>query len=138
MRLSSARSKLRKPLGMTPLIDVIFLLLLFFMLASSLNRYIPLDVSAGKGGVTGNVPPKLILRVLPGPVYRLNGTKLMTPQIALTLQNIEEKLENDKRVLVILHPDADVQGLATALEQIRLAEFHAQLVKGGRPRSEGR
>jgi biopolymer transport protein ExbD len=64
----------RKALSMTSLIDVIFLLLLFFMLSSTFTRFaeIPLTgASAGLGGATSDTPP-LFLRLDENSV-ELNG-----------------------------------------------------------------
>lgn len=42
----------RRALSLTPLVDVIFLLLLFFMLSSTFSRYGEIEVSAATGGGT--------------------------------------------------------------------------------------
>ncbi|AKS46347.1 outer membrane transport energization protein ExbD [Octadecabacter temperatus] len=71
LRITSVR---RKSLSMTSLIDVIFLLLLFFMLSSTFTRFaeIPLTgASAGRGGTTSDTPP-LFLRLDENSV-ELNG-----------------------------------------------------------------
>ncbi|WP_367714863.1 biopolymer transporter ExbD [Nitratireductor sp. GISD-1A_MAKvit] len=39
----------RKPLSLTSLIDVIFLLLLFFMLSSTFTRFASVEISGGAG-----------------------------------------------------------------------------------------
>ncbi|MBO9443270.1 biopolymer transporter ExbD [Phaeobacter italicus] len=44
------RAKRRRPLSMTSLIDVIFLLLLFFMLSSTFSRFGEVELTAAAGG----------------------------------------------------------------------------------------
>ena len=45
----------RRALSLTPLVDVIFLLLLFFMLTSTFSRYGEIEVAAaGAGGASAN------------------------------------------------------------------------------------
>ena len=56
MRVDTPRFA-RRRLGLTPLIDVIFLLLLFFMLSSTFSRFSQVPVEGGAaGGGTGNRP----------------------------------------------------------------------------------
>ena len=48
----------KKPISLTSLVDVIFLLLLFFMLTSTFSKFAEVTLSAASGGgeVTGQVP----------------------------------------------------------------------------------
>jgi biopolymer transport protein ExbD len=52
-------------LSLTSLIDVIFLLLLFFMLSSTFTRHGDLPFLAATGGAASDGPPPAFLRVLP-------------------------------------------------------------------------
>jgi biopolymer transport protein ExbD len=47
------RSFRRRALSLTPLVDVIFLLLLFFMLTSTFSRYGEIEISAATAGGSG-------------------------------------------------------------------------------------
>ena len=59
-------------LALTPLIDVIFLLLLFFMLSSTFSRFAEIEITAGGGGgVAGTAPP--IFVQLREEEIRING-----------------------------------------------------------------
>lgn len=56
----------RRPLAMTSLIDVIFLLLLFFMLTSTFSKYAEVELlSAGAGVTGGSEQVALFLRLGP-------------------------------------------------------------------------
>lgn len=66
MRRSKSRLK-RRPLSMTPLIDIIFLLLLFFMLSSTFTRFAEIPLAQGGRGVPlpsdGADPEQIFLRL---------------------------------------------------------------------------
>lgn len=53
----------RRALSLTPLVDVIFLLLLFFMLTSTFVRHGEIELSAASGGVGGEVAAARFLRL---------------------------------------------------------------------------
>lgn len=81
MEFSPPARPLRKP-SLTPMIDVVFLLLVFFMLASRFGaeQVIPLPLASAGGEYSG--PPRLIT-VLPDRLL-LNG--LPVPDLAAALQ----------------------------------------------------
>lgn len=59
---------------MTSLIDVIFLLLLFFMLTSTFSKFLEVELStSGAGTVAQNDSPPMFLQLTPQDL-RLNGT----------------------------------------------------------------
>ncbi len=68
----------RRAISLTPLIDVIFLLLLFFMLTSTFSRYTSLPLSATGGGAVADARPPLFLRASPEG-WTLNG-RAITPE----------------------------------------------------------
>ena len=61
----------RRRLGLTPLIDVIFLLLLFFMLSSSFARHGEVELTLGGGGAGGGALPVFVR--LTGDGVSVNG-----------------------------------------------------------------
>ena len=99
-------------LNLTPMIDVVFLLLVFFMLASrfSNDMSLPLGSDVGVNSVPG--PPRLI-DITPT-VVKVNGT-------GFTLQTISKALysfkENPHDVIIVRPLDkANVQRLVTVLD----------------------
>ena len=65
----------RRPLSMTSLIDVIFLLLLFFMLTSTFSKYAEVELlSAGSGSVGPSPSPSIFMRLTEDSVS-INGTQ---------------------------------------------------------------
>ena len=72
MSLNTARR--HRKLSMTSLIDVIFLLLLFFMLSSTFSRFAEIELQAAASGQTGTPDPKLMFLRAAQSGVTLNGT----------------------------------------------------------------
>ncbi|MBK0326241.1 biopolymer transporter ExbD [Rhodobacteraceae bacterium F11138] len=108
----------RRP-SLTPMIDVVFLLLVFFMLASrfGLDQVLPLPL-AGAGG-TYDGPPRLI-DVSPDGV-RLNGRALDETALAATLA---ELVKTPDDMLILRGQDqATLQRIVTVTDALRAAGF---------------
>ena len=104
----------RRKLSLTSLIDVIFLLLLFFMLSSTFSRHGEiafLAATAGSGTVSDR--PPLFLR-LDGTALSLNGGVIALDQL---LPTITEHIGDNPapRVIVSVTGDATSQGLVDVL-----------------------
>ncbi len=112
----------RRP-GLTPLIDVVFLLLVFFMLAAQFGRETSMPLSGGSGAGDYSGPPRL---VTVGPdELRLNGTALGQADLVSALRDLTETNED---IVVLRGVDgADVQRLADLIETLSEAGF-ARLV----------
>lgn len=106
----------RKP-SLTPMIDVVFLLLVFFMLASrfGVDAVLPLPLAAGGGTYTG--PPRLI-DVAPD-ATQLNGQPV-TDLIAALAPLMQAPSD-----MIILRGQegATLQRLVVVTEQLRTAGF---------------
>lgn len=89
--MSLRQPRRRKPLSMTSLIDVIFLLLLFFMLSSTFSRFAEVEITAGGGGGTSDqaADTLLFLRVSEDRLT-LNGDLLSADALEDHLAEIEE------------------------------------------------
>lgn len=95
---------IRRPVTLTPLIDVIFLLLLFFMLSSTFTRFaeVPLT-NAGGGGVTTGQPPLFVQ--LRADDLSLNGS-------TMAMDALRPALDEGRA------PDAPVVLLVTVAEDV--------------------
>lgn len=113
----------RKRLSLAPMIDVVFLLLVFFMLASQFghDRAVPLAMAGGNAAYSG--PPRLV--VVSADEMRLNGIPVETA----ALINQLSWLASEKSDAIILQPDASasLQQLMDAVEALSNAGF-SQLV----------
>jgi biopolymer transport protein ExbD len=115
----------RKP-SLTPMIDVVFLLLVFFMLASrfGIDAIVPLPLVSGGGTYQG--PPRLI-EVLPDGIH-LNG--LAIPET--TLVDKVQRLTNAPTDVIILRGAAEtkLQRVVTVGAALRQAGFtHIVLIE---------
>ena len=117
MRLE-APSSVRRPLGLTPLIDVVFLLLLFFMLASTFQKYGEIDlVTAGTGAGVVPADRPLLVRLHEDGSIDVNALAVQLDDLADAL---EDAIANDeRRVLVQAREGAPTQGLVDVLERVR-------------------
>ena len=108
----------RRP-ALTPLIDVVFLLLVFFMLASQFGREGAMDLSASDGAGDYAGPPRLVA-ILPDGVT-LNGVALAEAGLADALQDLVASPDD---AIVLQGADgADVQRLADIVTDLTAAGF---------------
>ncbi|MCV2881494.1 ExbD/TolR family protein [Actibacterium sp. XHP0104] len=116
--------KPRRP-SLTPMIDVVFLLLVFFMLAARFGADAGLTLSIGAGsGNEWQGPPRLVSVTVDG--LLLNGVA-QTPE---TLIAALDDLTDSRADPVVLRAEggADVQALVDALALLSTAGFTGLLV----------
>lgn len=100
----------RRALSLTPLVDVIFLLLLFFMLTSTFSRYGEIEVAAAAGGSGGAAAEAQFLQLSETGV-RLAGREVDLAALPSLLAG--------ERVLVALGEDVTAQRLVDLLALLR-------------------
>ena len=107
----------RKRLSMTSLIDVIFLLLLFFMLTSTFSKFGEIELSAAGQGAGGqaDVQPHF-LSLKPGGWF-LNGVLVTAEDLPVSLADEGEAPE--KLVLINLSEQTTSQELVDVLALLR-------------------
>ncbi|RUT34580.1 biopolymer transporter ExbD [Arsenicitalea aurantiaca] len=82
MRIETVRRR-RRPLSLTSLIDVIFLLLLFFMLTSTFSRYAEIPVSGGRAGMAAGAEAMgIIVQLDAAGGWTLNGQTVGDAELA--------------------------------------------------------
>ncbi len=113
MPLRAAR---RRRLSMTSLIDVIFLLLLFFMLSSTFTRFAEIELRAG-GSDGGATRGEVLFVQLGETALTVNG---QTADLD-TLPDFLRAQERGARLIVSLSDDASAQRLSDLL--VALAAF---------------
>lgn len=112
----------RKP-ALTPLIDVVFLLLVFFMLAAQFGRETALDMAKPGGAGEYEGPPRLVT-LLPDGVL-LNGAPLDRADLPQALAALMEKPSD--AIALRAEGGADVQRLTDLAQRLTAAGF-ARLV----------
>lgn len=117
----------RKPVGLTSLIDVIFLLLLFFMLTSSFTRYQAMPVANGGEGGGAEIKPAYF-RILDSNRMDLNGR----PAERQNLADLFSTLATDRKTLLAIWsgPDATVQDVVDVMSAARRQGLNTVLVTG--------
>ncbi|MFV1441056.1 MULTISPECIES: ExbD/TolR family protein [unclassified Phaeobacter] len=118
MHLTQAQRPRRKP-SLTPMIDVVFLLLVFFMLASRFGTDVVLDLPlAGQGG-SYNGPPRLI--GIGAGNLDLNGQPVAESNLPAALALL---MDSPGDMLVLRGRDqADVQRITDVTTLLRQAGF---------------
>lgn len=119
MRTRSLPS-IRRTTSLTALVDVVFLLLLFFMLASSFSRFSEIDVTLGGSG-TPDMPvaelANVLLTVDADRRFAVNGLAVAADALAETLRDLGSA--ETQRILLRPTVRATTQDIITALETAR-------------------
>lgn len=105
----------RRTLSLTSLIDVIFLLLLFFMLTTTFTRTAELPLVAGGNGTSTAQTAPIFLRLAPDEVT-VNG---QIAPLDIVTDRIAGLGQDDPQVLVSLAPGVTAQRLADLLGVLR-------------------
>ncbi len=115
--LANRAARPRTTIGLTPLIDVVFILLVFFMLASKFVDWRAIEIDApvrsgGGGGMEGAV----LLQIREGDL-RLSGVALSLDELRARLR--EQHGQNlEQRVLIQPAPGVSLQRAVMVLEQV--------------------
>lgn len=118
MRLSQSGT-LRRGANLTPMVDVVFLLLFFFMLASRFGADEGLTLALGGDGESWSGPPRLV-GVGPGGVM-LNGVDLDADDLPAAL----DRLVTDRADPVLIAPrgGAGTGDVVAVIDLLRAAGF---------------
>lgn len=108
----------RRP-SLTPMIDVVFLLLVFFMLASQFGHDKALPIMAGGAGAHYDGPPRL-LDIAPD-TLALNGAAVTLEEVAARLADLTGSPDD----IIVLRPQAgaDLQRLIDVAEALNRAGY---------------
>lgn len=100
----------KTPISMTSLVDVIFLLLLFFMLSSTFSKFAEVELSAASGGGAASEPPIFV---------QLFADRVSVNGVALTLETLELEPNAGQSLLVALQDGVTAQRLTDLLVALR-------------------
>lgn len=123
MRLSSEKRTV-KGVGLTPLIDVVFLLLIFFMLASTFLRFSYLLVtSSSAGGTSSAIGQAISVHVGSGGKVDVNGEPVPVEALAMRLDELAAG--GADKAVVRVSAEASVQELVSVLEQAKRSQLQS-------------
>jgi biopolymer transport protein ExbD len=111
---------IRKPIPLTPLVDIVFLLLMFFMLSSTFTKFGALDLDAATGranGAAAKTFPGAIIVISDALHVTLNGKAVEAGELAHRLNEL--KGSGVEKAAIRPGPVATVQDLVTVLEVAR-------------------
>ena len=115
------RPRSRQELNVAPLIDVVFLLLIFFMLASTIIKPEAIDLMLEGGSATQTTSDEIInIQVSFDETIRLNGLRLSMDQLAAELAS---RIQGNEQQPVTIRAEAEVpvQTLVDIMDQVRAA-----------------
>lgn len=101
---------------MTPLVDVIFLLLLFFMLSSTFTRFAEVELASGGSGDVAAAGRPLFLQLTPDRIT-LNGASVAMDALPVALGGGED--DAPRSLLVALRGEVTAQRLTDLLMALR-------------------
>jgi len=115
-------SKRRRP-SLTPMIDVVFLLLVFFMLAARFgtDMHLPLTLAGSGGETTYQGPPRLV-DVLPEKLH-LNGNAVSPDALLESMARLTRA--GDDTIILRSRDEASLQRLVEVMQLLREAGYTA-------------
>jgi biopolymer transport protein ExbD len=121
MQFERRTTRKRPLISLTPLIDVVFILLLFFMLASNFSQWRTIDVMTPvSGGIQNDSEPSLLIQIESAGNIRLDGTPLTLDGLfgpaAAAIQQ-----QPQRRMVVQPAADVSLQTIVSVLERLRAA-----------------
>ncbi|MEM9784012.1 MAG: biopolymer transporter ExbD [Pseudomonadota bacterium] len=119
--MSLSRPRRKAQIGVTPLIDVVFILLVFFMLASRFEDWRSVDLASSSRGVpvASSAEGALLVEVRLGDL-RLSGAT-MTDDALLEAVRDRLSVRPDQRLLVAPAVGVDIQRVVGVLDDLAAA-----------------
>ena len=106
--------------NMTPLIDVVFILLLFFMVTTTFNRHseLRIDLPEASSESQPEQQKQLEIAIDATGTYYVNGTQMINTKAETLLLALRNAIGNDKEVPVSIRADAKTphQSVITAMD----------------------
>ena len=114
-------------INITPLIDVVFLLLIFFMLTTTFSRETRLliNLPEANADIAENQSPQIEITVAREGGYTINGRALINSRLETLMRGLEIESGGDLNVPIILIADAEAthQSVVTAMDAISQSGF---------------
>ena len=104
----------------TPLIDVVFILLLFFMVTTSFDRdtNLLINLPAANGQSVSEAPFQIDIQIDRSGTYAVNGTQLTDTSVEAVISAIEALAADDMTIPLTISADANTthQAVVTVLD----------------------
>lgn len=124
-------------INVTPLIDVVFLLVIFFMVTTTFTRETRLLVNLPEADAvpSENLPNQIEIIVSQTGTYSINGRVLINADLATLMQGLELVSETERSIPILLIADAEAthQSVVTAMDGIGQMGFSRLSIATQRP-----
>lgn len=126
MKIDLPARRPRRRINLTPLIDVVLMLLVFFMMVSRFGGTQGLALQAGQGSGVWQGPPRLVSVTRDGP--RLNGVPTAPDALAVAVAPLMAAPTDP--VILKTETGAPVQALVDVMDALRGAGITSLVVMG--------
>ncbi len=123
MRLNNSSSR-RRVISLTSLIDVVFLLLVFFMLSSTFLKFGTVTIDTTGAGINDkpvDLTRTVLVHVGVQGALRVNGLNIEPGTLTTVLDNLIDK--GAAQAVVVAMPGTSVADLVSALIPVRRSQF---------------
>lgn len=121
------RKKQEVTVNLTPLIDVVFLLLIFFMVSTSFNRetQIKLELPSASGDPLETMPDLVEISVDSEGRYFVNAKPVVNTELDTLVKAIADVGQGNRELQVVISADASApyQSVVTAMEASRQSGY---------------
>lgn len=95
-------------INLTPLIDVVFLLLIFFMVSTTFTKetHLSVDLPEAVGEQSSDLPEQIEILINSDGSYSVNGQALVNNQVATLRSALEKTSEGNNQVPLVITADA--------------------------------
>lgn len=105
-------------MSLTSLIDVIFLLLLFFMLSSTFSRFSEIELQGGRAGASASAAaPGILVRIDEAGGWNINGEATVPGEVEARLERFAGL--GAEAITLLPRSGVSTQQLVDALEHLR-------------------
>ena len=109
--------------NITPLVDVVFLLLIFFMVSTTFDRQSELNIELpeANGEITESEKKDIEIFIKEDGKYIINGQVLVNSKIDTLIRNLRQESDGDEGIRVIISADKQSthQAVMTAMDAAR-------------------
>ncbi|OZY84722.1 biopolymer transporter ExbD [Cellvibrio mixtus] len=95
-------------INLTPLIDVVFLLLIFFMVSTTFTKetHLSVDLPEAVGEQSSELPKQIEILINSDGSYSVNGLALVNNKVATLKSALEKTAEGDNQLPLVITADA--------------------------------